>query len=64
MTTPALLNDPVTTMFTDRVKLDKTAEYDAWSAGINGEVKQFSGFLSVDVIRPKESPVARNTLRW
>lgn len=55
MTTPALLNDPVTTMFTDRVKLDKTAEYDAWSAGINGEVKQFSGFLSVDVIRPKES---------
>ena len=55
MATHGLLNDPVTTMFTDRVKPDKTAEYDAWSAGINGEVKQFSGFISVDVIRPKET---------
>ena len=38
-------------MFTDHVKPDKTAEYDAWSAGINSEVKQFPEFLSVDVIR-------------
>ena len=55
MTTNALLNEPVTTMFTDRVKPDRIAEYDAWSAGINGDVKQFPGFLSVDVIRPEDS---------
>jgi len=54
LTTNALLNEPVTTMFTDRVKPGKTAEYDAWSAGINGDVKRFPGFVSVDVIRPED----------
>ncbi len=54
MTTNALLKEPVTTMFTDRVKPDKIAEYDAWSAGINGDVKRFPGFLSVDVIRQSD----------
>ena len=55
MTTDTLRNEPVTTMFTDRVKPDKTDEYEAWSRGIHGDVKQFPGFLGVDVIRPKES---------
>ena len=55
MTTDTLLNEPVTIMFADRVKPDKTDEYEAWSTGINGQTKQFPGFLSVDVIRPKES---------
>ncbi len=55
MTTDTLRNEPVTIMFADRVKPDKTDEYEAWSTGINRETKQFPGFLSVDVIRPKES---------
>ncbi len=55
MTTDTLRNEPVTTMFTDRIKPDKTDEYEAWSTGIHGDAKQFQGFLSVDVIRPKES---------
>ncbi len=55
MTTVTSRNEPVTTMFTDRIKPDKTDEYEAWSTGIHGDAKQFPGFLSVDVIRPKES---------
>ena len=55
VTTNTLRNEPVTTMFTDRVKPDKTDEYEAWSTGIHGDAKQFPGFLGVDVIRPKES---------
>ena len=55
VTTDTLLNEPVTIMFADRVKPDKTDEYEAWSTGINGQTKQFPGFLSVDVIRPEES---------
>jgi antibiotic biosynthesis monooxygenase (ABM) superfamily enzyme len=45
-------NQPVTAMFTDRVRPDKIADYDAWSAGINADVRTFPGFISVDVIRP------------
>ncbi len=55
VTTDTLRNEPVTIMFADRVKPDKTDEYEAWSTGINGQTKQFPGFLSVDVIRPEES---------
>ena len=54
VTTDTLPYEPVTTMFTDRIKPDKSAEYDAWSAGINGDVKRFPGFLSVDVIRQSD----------
>ena len=55
VTTDTLRNEPVTTMFTDRIKPDKTDEYEAWSTGIHGDAMQFPGFLSVDVIRPKAS---------
>ena len=55
MTINSLRNEPVTTMFTDRVKPDKINEYEAWSKGINGDAKKFSGFLSVDVIRPEKN---------
>jgi len=55
VTTDTLRNEPVTTMFTDRVKPDKIDEYEAWSRGIHGDAKQFPGFLGADVIRPKES---------
>jgi antibiotic biosynthesis monooxygenase (ABM) superfamily enzyme len=50
-----LRNEPVTTMFTELVKPDKTDEFEAWSTGIHGDIKQFPGFLGVDVIRPDES---------
>ena len=50
-----LRNEPVTMMFTERVKLDKTDDYEAWSSGVLGSVRQFTGFLGADVIRPEES---------
>ena len=53
VTTDTLRNEPVTTMFTDRVKPDKTDEYEAWSTDIHGDVKQFPGFFGADVIRPE-----------
>ncbi len=54
MTTDTLRNEPITTMFADRVKPDKTEEYEAWSTSINACAKAFPGFLGVDVIRPDE----------
>ncbi len=39
VTTDTLRNEPVTTMFTDRIKPNKTDEYEAWSTGIHGETK-------------------------
>lgn len=55
MTTDTLRNEPITTMFTDHVRPDKVNEYEDWSTGIHSEIKQFPGFLSVDVIRPEDS---------
>ncbi len=55
MKTDTLRNEPITTMFADRVKPDKTKEYEAWSTGINASAKEFPGFLGVDVIRPDEN---------
>jgi len=50
-----LRNEPVTMMFTERVKLDKTKEYETWSEGVLGGVREFTGYLGADVIRPEES---------
>ena len=55
MTTHTSCNKPVTTMFTDRVRPDETDDYQAWSTGIHGDIKQFPGYLGVDVIRTNES---------
>ncbi len=50
-----LRNEPVTMMFTERIKLDKTDQYEAWSKGVLDSVKEFEGYLGSDVIRPEES---------
>jgi antibiotic biosynthesis monooxygenase (ABM) superfamily enzyme len=55
MITDTLLDEPVTIMFTDHVKPDKIAQYEAWSAGTHGDAKRFPGYVSVDVIRPNEN---------
>ena len=55
MATSTLRNEPVTMMFTDRVKREKIDEYEVWSTGALGDAKQFTGFLGADVIRPEES---------
>ncbi len=55
MASDNLRNEPVTMMFTERVKLDKINEYEAWTRGVLGNVKEFTGYLGSDVIRPEES---------
>jgi antibiotic biosynthesis monooxygenase (ABM) superfamily enzyme len=55
MTTESLRTQPVTMMFTERVKREKVTEYETWSRGVLGSVKDFTGYLGSDVIRPEES---------
>ena len=55
MSTNTILNEPVTIMFSDHVKPSKIAEYEAWSTGIHSDAKRYTGYVSVDVIRPNES---------
>ena len=52
MTDSNLLHEPITVMFTEFVRPEKSAEYEQWSRGVHNEAKQFTGFISVDVIRP------------
>ena len=40
-----LLNEPVTMMFTDRVRPAKVAVHEKWSAGIHGDAKRYEGSL-------------------
>ena len=51
-TNTELRAQPVTGMYTARVKPHKIAEYREWLTGINGAVKERPGFVSVDVISP------------
>ncbi len=55
MASDNLRHEPVTMMFTERVKLDKTDKYEAWTKGVLDHVKEFTGYLGSDVIRPEES---------
>jgi antibiotic biosynthesis monooxygenase (ABM) superfamily enzyme len=55
MTTSSLRSEPVTMMFTERVKREKIAEYETWSRDVLESVKGFAGYLGADVIRPEES---------
>ena len=55
MASDNLRHEPVTMMFTERVKLDKTDEYEAWTKGVLDHVKEFTGYSGSDVIRPEES---------
>ncbi len=55
MTIESLRSQPVTIMFTERVKRRKVTEYETWSRGVLESVKEFTGYLGSDVIRPEES---------
>jgi len=44
--------EPVTTIFTRIVKTDRIQDFEAWLRGINEVVRQFDGYLGMDVIRP------------
>jgi hypothetical protein len=48
-------NQPVTAMFTDRVRPDKIAGYDAWSAGINADVRTFPG-SAISLLNSRDLP--------
>lgn len=51
-TNTELRAQPVTGMYTARVKPHKINEYREWLAGINAAVMERPGFVSVDVISP------------
>ncbi len=44
--------EPVTTIFTRIVKTDRIQDFEAWLRDINEVVRQFDGYLGMDVIRP------------
>lgn len=46
--------DPVTEVISEVVQRDKIEAYENWVKGINQAVKEFTGFLGVDVIRPRD----------
>ena len=48
-------SDPVTMMFSDRVKRDKVSAYEGWLRGIHNDAKKFNGFLDVNFISPNDS---------
>ena len=45
-------SEPVTIVFARNVKSDRVEEYEAWVKSINLAVRQFDGYLGMDVIRP------------
>ena len=45
---------PITSVISQIVKPDRVQEYEDWMTGINQAVKQFAGFLGVDIIRPRD----------
>jgi len=46
--------EPVTLVISETVQPEHVEQYEQWVVNINQAVKQFSGFLGVDVIRPRE----------
>ena len=44
--------EPVTTIFARVVKSDRIQDFEVWLSGINEVVRQFDGYLGMDVIRP------------
>ena len=45
-------SEPVTTIFARIVKTDRIQDFEGWLKGINEVVRQFDGYLGMDVIRP------------
>ena len=55
MNTKLLKDEPITMMFTDRVKPEKIKEYEEWLRGIHNEAKKFDGFIEANVIKPTDT---------
>ncbi len=50
--TNTITPESVTMMFSDRVKLGKTKEYEQWIQNINKDAKTFEGFIEVNILKP------------
>lgn len=44
--------DPVTVVISRRIKTGRQADFETWIAGITEAVKEFPGYLGVNVLRP------------
>jgi len=55
LTSAESVSEPITIMFVDHVKPDKLDAYEAWVTGIHRDLKDFPGFLNVDVIKPQST---------
>lgn len=47
-------SSPITLVISEIVKPDRVQEYEAWTRGINQAAQQFTGFLGVETIRPRD----------
>lgn len=47
-------DDAVTHVITENVNPERVQEYEQWAKGGSSVVRQFAGFVSVDVIRPRD----------
>ncbi len=45
---------PITLVISEVVDPSQVPAYEAWTAGINHDARQFEGFLGVEVIRPRD----------
>jgi antibiotic biosynthesis monooxygenase (ABM) superfamily enzyme len=45
---------PITLVISEVVEPSQVTAYEAWTAGINHDARQFEGFLGVEVIRPRD----------
>ena len=55
MKTKTTTTEPVTMMFSNRVKPNRISEYELWLRGIHLEAKNFEGFLETNIIKPVDT---------
>ena len=54
MESPIRADDPITMMFSDRVKPEKVDEFESWLHDIHNDAKKCLGFLDVEFITPSD----------
>ena len=47
-------SDPITLVISEIVKPDRIQEYERWATGISQAAQQYPGFISTDMIRPRD----------
>ncbi|MBW4519322.1 MAG: antibiotic biosynthesis monooxygenase [Scytolyngbya sp. HA4215-MV1] len=47
-------SDPITLVISEIVKPDRIPEYERWATGISQAAQQYPGFISTDMIRPRD----------